>query len=129
MAPFLLRCFFITTVFFGGFVFGIVYVNHLSGSFGTAGEPSSLQLQIPDIHLNETVPDQIEMEDGDHLVIYGEGDEEIKKDLITSADVKRDLAEKQSGSGSGNFFSDVGLGIAGALEAVFKGIYAGFGSS
>ncbi|PYZ98702.1 hypothetical protein CR205_09035 [Alteribacter lacisalsi] len=124
MAPFLLRCFFITTVFFFGFVFGIVYVNHLSGSFGTFGEPSPLQLQIPHA---ETVPDMIEMEDGDHLVVYGEGDDDLKKDLLTTADVKRDLAEKQNGAG-GNFFSDVGLRIAGAIEAIFKGIYAGLGS-
>ncbi|RNA68850.1 hypothetical protein [Alteribacter keqinensis] len=123
MGPFLLRCFFITTVFFGGFVFGIVYVNHLSGSFGTL-EPSSLQLSAAE------EPQLVQIEDGDHLVIYEEGDEGIKEELVTTADVYRELAEKQSGSkerGSVNLFSEVGLRLADTFEAIFKGIYGGLG--
>ncbi|WP_026689183.1 hypothetical protein [Alteribacter aurantiacus] len=126
MGPFLLRCFFITTVFFGGFVFGIVYVNHLSGSFGTAMEPSPLQL--PTISNHE--PQIVEMEDGDHLVVYEEGDEEIKGDLGTTPDVYRELAEKQSSTkerGSVNLFSEVGLRLADTFESIFKGLFGGIG--
>ncbi|WP_096434579.1 hypothetical protein [Alteribacter populi] len=127
MAPFFLRCFFITTVFFFGFIFGIVYVNHLSGAFEFSTEESS-PLQIPQLGS----PDQniVEIEDGDHLVIYGEDDEEIKKELLTSADVQRDLAEKQTEAtetGTSNLFSQVGMRLADTFEAIFKGIYSGLG--
>ncbi|UCZ54481.1 hypothetical protein LGQ02_06880 [Bacillus shivajii] len=132
----------LSTLLMLGFILGILYSNHVTH------EPSSL-LSFIDNKDNQKETEQeiesdpepslfdglkkkdendlkIDMEDGDHLVVYGQDDEEIKKDLITDVDIQRDLEDKNIGreENSRNFFSEMGNRTADIVHGVFKGIFS-----
>ena len=129
------RAVLIGAVFMFGFILGIVYMNHAETAEGRVGFilPSP---QFKDKEADGSAPYlgfkwkdsyelKIDMEDGEAIVIYDEG-EMSRHDFIGKADVQRDLLDKQNYviDTKNNFFSEMGLKTADAFEGIFQKMFA-----
>ncbi|UTR09338.1 hypothetical protein MM300_15720 [Evansella sp. LMS18] len=131
------RGFFLATILMFGFILGILYSNHISDAPGKhqenngpgSGILASLSNRQPyqGYILKETEDYKIEIEDGESTVIYEHDDESIRENLIQREDLKRDLTGKQQQADEDagyNFFSDMGLRTADALEGTFRKLFS-----
>ncbi|MBU9713390.1 hypothetical protein [Evansella tamaricis] len=121
-----------------GFIFGIVYSNHVTEGPDSIFKKTDMEKTIeeeeekespsPPFKLKEQDQSQdlkIHMEDGEHLVIYNPDKEEVLEDLLEGVDIQRDLMEKQLHVvDTGNLFSEMGLRTAGVFEGTFRKLFS-----